>query len=184
MLYLLYLLVWGRPIFFFKNWHILVRWSKCFKQIYILFYYWHFDIESENHWFVTSTASSFSALNRLRGAVKSVSVASVVRAWLRSLSLSPASFISHLDHGAVEAQGWRRGGAVSRGSDRDRCLCWGSGSNLSAPLCSSLQVGLRRTSPDTIFSSCRPFGSIQLTQVHNGRQTSMTSPRSLPHGKH
>lgn len=159
MLYLLHLPVWEDQLF--KNWPILVRWNKCFKQIYILLYYWHFDIERENYWFVTSTASSISALNRRRGAVKSVSVASGVRAWLRSLSLSPASFISHLDHGAVEAQGWRRGGAVSRGSDRDRCPCWGSGSNLWALLFFSLQVGLRRASPDVIFSSCRPFGSVQ-----------------------
>lgn len=54
------------------------------------------------------------------------------------------------------------------------------------PLGSALLLfsSLRRTSPDVIFSSCRPFGSVQLTQVHNSRQTSVTSPWSLPHGKH
>lgn len=157
MLYLLYLFVWGRQIIKKKLAHSChVKYLLQTNQYYF-FDYWHFDIESENHWSVTLTVSSFSALNWSHSAVKSVSVASGVRAWLRSLSLSPASFISHLAHSDVEAQGWRRGGAVSRGSDRvnvrDLCLCWGSGSNLWAPLFSSFQVCLKHTSSDMTFSS-------------------------------
>lgn len=158
------------------------------------FYYWHWKWK----WLICQVLS-FWALNWSHGAVKSVSVASGVRAWRRSLSLSSASFISHLDHSDVEALGWRRGGAVSRGT----LLLWSGRVNvtdLSLSLCLSLLgVGVKPlgsalllllfwslfeahiTRQDFLF--WRLIGSIEWVQVHNSNQPFMSSPWSFRHRK-